>query len=459
MNQHQFHNNYDFNIRTDKLGGGAFGTVYKAYDRSKNKYVAIKVAEVKQMGNKTFSLEDDVNISNKIPRHENVAHYEKAFEYQMPNGIFGYAVMDYFPEGDLKNVMQKRNLSVTQKKNITVQILKGIIHLHKHKVVHRDLKPANILVEKQGDHYIPKIADFGLSKQTDNELNSRISNSFAGGTLAYCAPEQFLGQSIRFNTDLWAFGVIVYELFLGERPFRSKQSGGSYSSDEHYIQNEIIKAPIPRNVKNIPPPFRAIVKKCLVKKPEKRVKRGEDLMQLLKERYSDDQTKVDDGTTSEKKQNRRYRFDDMRNKVKRDFIQALEWRRTFGIPDFWFGFLSPLAIGLLFTLGATASWFIGGIEISCVDWLWELIFATIGVVILFALFFYNQKNNKLLKMNSIWYGEGVGVVLMLFSLVKELKPEVGAKVGFLDLGIPFISIATSSMFLLMLVSILGSTKS
>jgi serine/threonine protein kinase len=93
---------------------------------------------------------------------------------------------------------------------VVIDLLNGIIHLHKHNVVHRDLKPGNILVFKRGEKVIPVITDFGLSKQTEKEGQSRFSNSFGGGTLKYSSPEQLKAEKLRLNTDLWAYGVIVH---------------------------------------------------------------------------------------------------------------------------------------------------------------------------------------------------------------------------------------------------------
>lgn len=445
MTQHDFFNQYNFNIRDDKLGGGSFGTVYKALDRSKNEYVAIKVAEVKQMGGKTFSLEDDVRISNQIPRHRNVAHYEMAHQFEMPNGIFDYAIMPYYPEGDLDNLMRTKTLSEKQKGEIVEGILQGLIHLHNKNIVHRDMKPANILIAKHGYHYIPKIADFGLSKEANDEMNSRFSNSFAGGTLAYSAPEQLLGEPIRFNTDLWALGVIIYELYLGERPFRDKQSSSNSTSNQQYIHNEIINKPIPRKVNSIPQPFQTIVKKCLIKKPSSRVKSGKDLMQLLVTTSPSERTKTYNSNTRRKEQSKT--LENFYQKIAKRVDES--WQSPWGIPDFWIGVISPILVGSMITFGAIIYGGWQGTVLSAVDWLWTILILNFVLVILITALVYFFRKEKILKMNFLWYVLGVGLVLGL-SLV--FKPEIQEENVFLDLGIPSISVGFSSMCFLFIAS-------
>ena len=94
--QKEFFTRYEYNIRTDKLGGGSFGTVYRAYDNILDKEVAIKVAEVKEIGGKTFSLKDEIKAVSNLPAHVNIDHYEKeVHQFEMPNGVFDYAIIQY----------------------------------------------------------------------------------------------------------------------------------------------------------------------------------------------------------------------------------------------------------------------------------------------------------------------------------------------------------------------------
>ena len=269
MTQQDFFSRYTFNIRTDKIGGGSFGSVYKAYDNTHHETVAIKVAEVQTINGKEFSLKSELKTAKSIPDHPNVALYKKVYQFEMPNGIFDYAVMKYYPAGNLKQVLQEIKLSEQQKINIVEQLINGVKHLHSSSILHRDLKPANILVHKNGDQYIPIIADFGISKLTQTE-GSRITNSFGGGTLEYSAPEQLLGQPLRYNADLWSLGVIIYEIFTGKKLFRASSVDTSAEAQRHEIYNNIIKAPLPSDISQLPSNYNDFVSNCLIKDPKDR---------------------------------------------------------------------------------------------------------------------------------------------------------------------------------------------
>ncbi len=200
MTQQEFFTRYTYNTRTDKLGGGAFGTVYKAYDNVLDKYVAIKISEVKTIGGKEFSLMDEFNAIKGLSDHTNIAKYEQLFSFDQPNGVFDFAIIQFYPDGNLKDLIKNEKLTQTEKEKIAKQILEGLSFLHHHKVVHRDMKPSNILIHKrEGKNYIPKIADFGLSKKADPNAKSRFTNSFGGGTLEYSSPEQLRGQNLRLR--------------------------------------------------------------------------------------------------------------------------------------------------------------------------------------------------------------------------------------------------------------------
>ena len=302
MQQKEFFERYEIDVKSGRLGGGAFGTVYKAYDHLRDEYKAIKIAEVKYIDGKEFSLISEFNASQAIPLHKNIAHYESVFQFQMPNGLFDYAVMQYYPEGNLKQLLQNKPLQLEEKFSLVNGLLQGITFLHKNSIIHRDIKPSNILISIDTRHqYVPKIADFGLSKNISDTDFSNITNSFGGGTLDYSSPEQLFGNPLRPNADLWSFGVIVYEIFMMKRPFDSDDTTGSPEAKRRKVYQNIIQAVLPSNLDQCPAPYNDIIRLCLIKDPSKRVKKGDDLIEFLKnpvpifipeEAYSDDETLV-----------------------------------------------------------------------------------------------------------------------------------------------------------------------
>ncbi len=280
MTQEEFFNRYKYSIRTDKVGGGAFGTVYKAFDEVLNREVAIKVSEVKIMGGKEFSLKDEFDAIKDVPAHPNIANYEELVTLEMPNGIFDYAIMQFYKDGNLSSFI-KSNPTLAQKEQVALDLLEGIHHLHKHSVVHRDLKPGNILIVKRDDKTIPVITDFGLSKNAKMEGQSRFSNSFGGGTLKYSSPEQLKAEKLRLNTDLWAYGVIVHEIFTGKNLFVAQNITGASAEAEKEIYEQIIGVDISEMLNELPSKWKLVVAQCLVRDGSKRIKSTQALKDLI----------------------------------------------------------------------------------------------------------------------------------------------------------------------------------
>ena len=290
MTQEEFYNRYIYDVGSDRLGGGGFGTVYKAFDTVFHREVAIKVAEVKTSpdGKKVFSLRDEVEALSHVPEHPNIANYEKdkVYSFKTPQGIFDYAVMQYYPDGNLSDAI-RQGLTPEQKDDIALQLLEGVDFLHKHQVVHRDLKPGNILIVKHGGRIIPLITDFGLSKSANAGADSYFSNSFGGGTQRYSSPEQLQGKPLRFNTDLWSYGAIVYELFTGLPLFEAGSGAANTAQADLEIYNKIVNGDV-KSLRGMPDRWRRVVERCVVVDPDRRVRSSGELLQTL--RGDDDET-------------------------------------------------------------------------------------------------------------------------------------------------------------------------
>lgn len=286
MTQQEFFNRYTYSVKTDRIGGGGFGTVYRATDKVLHRKVAIKVSEVKIIGDKEFSLKSEFDAVGKLPPHQNIAHYEELYSFESPQGVFDYAIMQFYEDGNLKNLIDKGKLTYEQKEKIATGILDGIAFLHKNKVVHRDLKPANILIYREGDDYIPLITDFGLSKGVEEMSKSGFTNSIAGGSPGYMSPEQVKGGRMQLNTDLWSYGVIVYELFSGKRLFQST----SQSSSTSEVQDMILHKDISGEIASLPSKWRMVAERCLERDNANRAKSADDLYGIIR---FDDQTNIE----------------------------------------------------------------------------------------------------------------------------------------------------------------------
>lgn len=283
MTQQEFFSRYTYKPSTDKLGGGAFGTVFKAYDETLGKYIAIKVAEQKHIGDRILSLADEFNALKNIQDHKNIAKYDVFYTFEQPTGVYDFALMQYYPDGNLSQLIKKGNLTTAQKENLALQLLNGISFLHQNNVVHRDLKPSNILIQKHEltQEYIPKITDFGLSKKANTDKGTQFTNSFAAGTYAYSSPEQLKGEILRFNTDLWAYGAIVYEIFTGKTMFNIQQKTGSSALDIKDILDNILNNDITQKIAELPTKWQQIVTACLERNAQKRVKTADEILEIL----------------------------------------------------------------------------------------------------------------------------------------------------------------------------------
>jgi len=244
------------------LGAGGMGEVWKARDTRINRIVAIKISQ--QQFSDRFEREAR---SIAALNHPNIcALYDVGPDY---------LVMEYVDGSPLTHVQSTRKLL-----DVAVQIAGGLAAAHAAGIVHRDLKPDNVLLTREGR---VKILDFGLAKhdataqQIDSDLTRTASTTQPGvvmGTVSYMSPEQARGMPLDARSDQFSFGVMLYELACGKRPFQRETSVQTMTA--------IIEAdpePLPASV---PAPLRWIVERCLAKEPSGRYESTRDLYQELR---------------------------------------------------------------------------------------------------------------------------------------------------------------------------------
>jgi serine/threonine protein kinase len=272
-----FFKRYHFDPEKDKIGEGGFGSVYKAQDLVTGKAVAIKVSSVQ---NHNFSLAREVELSNEIEGHSNVLSYIDTVREQTRVAAMDYAVMKYYEYGSLEALLRSRpNLNLDEKKQLIEGIFQGIKHLHKEHIIHRDLKSGNILIDYVNGKWIPKIADFGLSKLLGSQDANTISrNSAIGMTMAYAAPEQILGTKIKQNVDIWAIGVIMYRILTNSLPFSSNMTTGE--SANMAIAKKITDNVLPYDLNKLPEPFQKTIRACWVYNNDERVQNMDALLKI-----------------------------------------------------------------------------------------------------------------------------------------------------------------------------------
>ena len=278
MTQEEFKKRYTFN-KNDILGEGGFGKVFRAYDNYLDRWVAIKIADVRH---DTLRLRKEVEMVKTLPAHPNIARYEDdCYTFEDLDGECDYAVLQYYEEGNMMQIM--RGNAMELKIAILTQILDGLDFLHVHGIIHRDLKPQNILmVKRQNGEYVPKITDFGISKKLDINVSSVVLNSIAGvGTLAYASPEQLADREIRKNTDLWSFGVIAYQAFTGQLPFTSGEYAPTSEAGRQELFRQINSGQLPDGIASIEEPWQMLIRRCLVTDASKRIKNAQEAKEIL----------------------------------------------------------------------------------------------------------------------------------------------------------------------------------
>lgn len=243
--------------RLDVLGHGASGIVYLAKDTLLGKQVALK--EISAQGEEKERFLEEARVLDRL-RHPNIVQVNSVDE------IGGRVVIDmeYVRGRNLQEVLrQTPTLPVADAASIASQICDGLAYAHSQRTVHRDIKPANILLTREG---IVKLVDFGLAEVLG-------THSFAGGagTYAYMAPEDFHAeeQSDR-QSDIWAVGVILYEMLAGRRPFQVLKAKDPFAWKSAIESDPIVPLRVLRP--EITPELEAIAVRALARDKAERYK-------------------------------------------------------------------------------------------------------------------------------------------------------------------------------------------
>ena len=246
----------------EKLGEGGMGVVYKAEDTKLKREVAIKFLphhiSVNDEDRKRLIIEAQAAASLNHPNIAHVYAIEETKNSMNEPEIF--MVMEFINGSDLKKKIKDEPPSTEEAVDIASQIAEGLEAAHKKGIVHRDIKSQNIMITNEGN---AKIMDFGLAKS--NERSQITKDGSTVGTIAYMSPEQATGEDIDNRADIWAFGVVLYELLTGHQPFAAQYEQAIIYS----ILNEP-PTPIEKYNEHCPPPLVKIVNKCLAKNRDDR---------------------------------------------------------------------------------------------------------------------------------------------------------------------------------------------
>jgi eukaryotic-like serine/threonine-protein kinase len=274
----------------EKLGEGGMGVVYKARDTHLDRFVAIKVlppekvadAERKRRFVQEAKSASALNHPNIITIHDIASD----------NGI-DFIAMEYVPGKSLNQVITRKGLPLAEVLKYAVQIADALATAHAAGIIHRDLKPGNVMVSgAPARSGFIKVLDFGLAKLTDtaNSPDGEFTGSMHQegapvsaegaivGTVSYMSPEQAEGKKVDARSDIFSFGVLLYEMVTGQRAFQ----GDSRLSTLSAVLREEPK-PINQIVEGVPRELERIIARCLRKNPERRWQTMADLKVALED--------------------------------------------------------------------------------------------------------------------------------------------------------------------------------
>jgi serine/threonine protein kinase/Flp pilus assembly protein TadD len=253
----------------EKLGEGGMGVVYKAEDTRLKRTVALKflsplISDAK--ARKRFIHEAQAASSLEHPNICSIHEIDETPEGRM------FIVMPCYEGETLRAKIERGPMKLGEAVDIAKQVASGLSRAHEKEIVHRDIKPGNIFITSDG---LAKVVDFGLAKLTGRTKLTKTGTT--PGTVAYMSPEQFKGGDVDQRSDIWALGVVLYEMITGEMPFR----GDVEQAMMYSIMNESPK-PAPSVRPDVPDDVERLIEKALSKDPSDRYQTSTELIVALR---------------------------------------------------------------------------------------------------------------------------------------------------------------------------------
>ncbi len=256
------------------LGTGAMGLVYEARDPNLGRRVAIKTIRVENLSEEAAAkyelrFRTEARSAARLQHPNIVSVYDSGRD-----GDTAFLVMEFIEGDDLKYHLDKGDrYTLKQTLGIMGNLLSALDYAHRHGIVHRDIKPANLLIEPGGR---VKLTDFGVARIQDSDDATRTQGTMVG-TLKYMSPEQVRGQPIDARADLFAAGVVLYQLLTGKRPFDG-------DTEFAIIQQIVGHAPAPPTSFNsrLPPAIDAVMGRALVKSRDQRFATAQEFATVLR---------------------------------------------------------------------------------------------------------------------------------------------------------------------------------
>ncbi len=255
-----------------ELGAGGMGVVYKARDRSLDELVALKMLKHDVFGNseRLDRLKDELKLARKIS-HPNIL---RTFDFGDAGG-FPFISMEYVRGITLKHLLdQSGRLPLSAGLRLARQLCRGLWAAHSEKVLHRDIKPENLIIEPNGN---AKLMDFGIARPIQRASSTQTQPGTLIGTPFYLAPEQLEGLEPDERADIYACGVVFYEIFTGTLPYPS--DGNVMDIIRRKMHDE--PTPPSEHWPTMPQPLELIIMRCLERDREQRFGNADLLLREL----------------------------------------------------------------------------------------------------------------------------------------------------------------------------------
>jgi serine/threonine protein kinase len=251
-------------VLKEHLGTGGMGIVYRATDKLTGQPVAIKqvttpesklhfATEPSQSTNLRIALAQEFQILASLRHPHIVSVLDYGFDEQR-QPFYTMTLLE-----NAQSILEAgEGKSQTVRIDLIIQLLQALDYLHQRGILHRDLKPANVQVIEQN----VKVLDFGLSASTLSESSSTSISTSTAGTFAYMAPELFLNTGPSRASDLYAVGLLIYELLSGEFPYNKRNVG--------VMINQILNEPVAAETLELGKEITAVIERLLTKQPQER---------------------------------------------------------------------------------------------------------------------------------------------------------------------------------------------